>query len=327
MTLIKKPTVLILGGLILVVGLTAVWYRLRSHATSASVDTNLASSNSATSIAIAAQRPKATPESTSSTQRNWVVTRSTTATSASSIFLPPANTPIADVVLQLKAAAESGNPQAACRLGVELARCWHTDRLLNDPSFKGRSVNDEPAMLPLLDDQKLCAGVSTKDKNEAWRYLLQAAQAGNVAAMSKFALNPPLSTENFVSNIEGWQAVRDFGPQFLLTAIDRGDVRALYRAFFASFSGLGPGGESLLRKDAYQALVYGKALLPLVVPTDAGQIQKTISNLEITLSPSQVVGAELAAAKLRQASFSNVSSPTDVTGDSAFVEPLRCALN
>ena len=145
--------------------------------------------------------------------------------------------------------------------------------------------------------------------------------------MTKFALNPPLSTENFVAHIEGWQAVKDFGSQFLLTAIDRGDVRALYRGFFASVTGLGPGGGSLLAKDSYQALVYGKTLLPLVNATDAQQIQTVIFGLEETLGSGRSAEAEIAAIKLRQASFANVASPVDVTSDSVFVEPLRCALN
>ena len=77
-------------------------------------------------------------------QRNWVAMKTDSiATNAPFVAMPPINTPVAEVVRQLRVSAESGNPQAACRLGIELTRCWHTDRLLNVPYIKERSSTDE----------------------------------------------------------------------------------------------------------------------------------------------------------------------------------------
>jgi hypothetical protein len=91
-------------------------------------------------------------------------------------------------------------------------------------------------------NEELCEGVSDELIDRGWRYLLNAALKGNVAAMDQFAVSPPLSHADVVSSLEGWTAYRDFGRTFMQRSIESGSVRALYLAFFSAASGLGPGG-------------------------------------------------------------------------------------
>lgn len=258
---------------------------------------------------------------------NWVSTTGTQPATALALTLPPIDTPIADVVRQLKAAAEAGNPQAACRLGVELSRCWKVDEIARHNTWQKREADADPYAEWSAAEQKRCTGVDAAIRADAWRYLLQAAKAGNVAAMAQFAIAPPLSSDKFLVSLGGWQAVRENGAQFLLTAIDNGDVRALNLAFFASFTGLGSGGESVLPKDGYRAAVYAKTLLPLVDAASAERLNKALVMLDTELGAAKMGEADTEAARLRQHSFSRVSEPIDTHSDVGQIDPLRCALN
>lgn len=87
----------------------------------------------------------------------------------------PAGTPISMLLDRLKAAADSGDRDAACRVGMELARC----------SAGAPMVAATTSGAVLMQPQ--CAGVSPTDLQSAPRYLAQAAAAGSDAARRALA--------------------------------------------------------------------------------------------------------------------------------------------
>lgn len=88
--------------------------------------------------------------------------------------LPP-GTPISMLLDRLKAAADAGDRDAACRVGLELTRC----------SAGAPMVAAMTSGAVLMQPQ--CAGVSPSDLQSASRYLAQASAAGSDAARRALA--------------------------------------------------------------------------------------------------------------------------------------------
>ncbi len=89
---------------------------------------------------------------------------------------PLANgTPLSTVLDRLKAAADSGDSGAACRVGLELLRC-----------AAGAPLVTATTSGPVI-TQAQCAGMSPSDRESAPRYLAQAAAAGSEAARRALA--------------------------------------------------------------------------------------------------------------------------------------------
>jgi len=84
-------------------------------------------------------------------------------------------TPVSTVLDRLEAAADSGDSEAACRVGLELMHCA-TGAPLVTATSSGPVVT-----------QTQCAGVSPVERQSASRYLAQAAAAGNDAARRALA--------------------------------------------------------------------------------------------------------------------------------------------
>lgn len=191
--------------------------------------------------------------------------------------LPPPGTKVIDVVAQLKADADRGEPRAACRLGAELTRCWQIQQRLaarNLALSRSDSKLQDPASAV---DEELCEGVTASQTDNAWRYLLTAALAGSAAAMSQFLVAPPLSTLG--GSAQGWSAYQQYYEDFLDRSIRRGDVRALYTGYFAAETGMGAGGRGVQLQDPRRALVFGLALLPLVDMRTSQQIQAALPHV------------------------------------------------
>jgi hypothetical protein len=261
-------------------------------------------------------------------QRNWIEPpRTSVGATATTHYsqLPPTNLPVVEVLRQLRPAADAGNPVASCRLGIELARCWRAD-LVSSSTTLADSVRQSEGALQFATDERLCEGISAADRGSAWRYLLAAAQSGNVAAMTKFALDPPLSTSTFVEDLEGWQALKQYGGQFLLSSIEAGDPYALYRAFFSAATGLGPGGATLLPQDATLSVIYGRVLVSILPPSEASRISVSLEQIESKLSATQLASASVQADALRKRAFARQLLQA-FSDDHGYVDPTRCELN
>lgn len=234
--------------------------------------------------------------------------------------LPPPNTKVRDVVAQLKADADRGEPHAACRLGAELTRCWQVQQRLamrNSALSRSDSKLQDSASAA---DQDLCDGVTGSETGDAWRYLLTAALAGSGPAMSQFLVSPPLAAQD--GSADGWSAYRQHYQDFLDRSIQRGDVRALYAGFFAAETGMGPGGRGVRGKDPYQSLVYGLALLPLVDTRTSQQIQAVLPNLMAQVPDPSTASQE---ATLLGSRYFGGRTPENVGSALGAVRPEACS--
>ena len=83
---------------------------------------------------------------------------------------PASGNPVAADLSRLRAAADAGDRDAACRVGVALARCASAPSLVT-ATTRG----------PVLSNVE-CAAASPQDREAATRYLSQAAAAGSAAA-------------------------------------------------------------------------------------------------------------------------------------------------
>lgn len=251
--------------------------------------------------------------------------------------LPPLGTPVKDVIVQLTADAEAGAPAAACRIGAELARCWQTrdllrvrdqqlSRLAGLPANSGEAqrINAMAAGISARtkDDKAICDGVSDDQMDGGWRYLLSAALSGNAAAVEQFVVNPPLSHGDVLTSLEGWTAYRDFAPTLLQRAIESGSVRALYLGFFSAGTGLGPGGQSIVPRDPYQAIVYGQAALPLVDPNSAQMIRNAMPGLQAEAGGRAPTATQEGEA-LRRRFFAS-GNTKNVSSDVGRANPAQC---
>lgn len=162
----------------------------------------------------------------------------------------PADLPLREVAARLQAAADLGDPQAACRLGVALAQCPR----LEDFTL-GRPASDRQ----IAEYHARCDGLPAHLQGQAWRYLVSAAEAGSVPAMTQFALDPGLSRADPALDLDGWIAYRDKGPAILWQAIQAGEKFALQSAFLSAKTGASSFGRPAQR-DSYQAMVFGTAL-------------------------------------------------------------------
>jgi len=248
--------------------------------------------------------------------------------------LPPQNTKVKEVIAQLREDADRGVPQAACRLGEELMRCWRVkqqaairDQILSrvtsaDTANANATTQAADIASSIQKDKDLCEGVSTAEGDDAWRYLLRAALGGSAAAQAQFAINPPLSVEDPVGSLDGWGAYRQYSPQFLRSSIQAGNVRAMYLAYFSAATGIGPGGQAIGGQDPYQALVYAQALLPLVDSQTAQQIQRQLPALQAAV-PAQATQTAQEAHDLRTKYFGG-KEPTDVSSQVGAINPTAC---
>jgi hypothetical protein len=119
--------------------------------------------------------------------------------------LPDSELNLASIYGELKTRADAGNSKAACRLGVQLVRCFYNkefdERLKRNAAAenlrRGGDVQDIPDidMLDLqaefksahLNANRVCKGLDKRQLDERMQYLRQAAYAGVPEAMINYA--------------------------------------------------------------------------------------------------------------------------------------------
>jgi len=254
------------------------------------------------------------------------------------VVLPPEGVPAAKVIAELRAAADHGNPSAGCRVAAEIIHCRDVRQQLGELQAmeadlaKSRNPQDSALLSKQLENltntlrpqQASCEGVSDLDYGQSWRYLWQAAQAGNVAAMSKFVRDPGLSYDEPAAAAEGWASYQSAAPQLLWQAIQGGDVMALYQGWFSAASGLSAGGKGVFPRDPYTALVYGNAVLPLVDPRRQDNINRMNARLAAELTPAQALQAAGEGMSLRSKYFAG-AQPARETSNDGYMDPAKCA--
>jgi hypothetical protein len=203
--------------------------------------------------------------------------------------LPPANTPVAGSIEDLRRAAQSGDVRAACRLGFEFERC-HGLRAQRASIATFRDLSERPGvgaelarryaaiaerdLARLQEVQKLCEGVSAKDAAEGWRYELQAARAGYGPAMVRFASRQALADQDPVVALEGFAAFRNEAPLFLQRAADLGYPEAYEQLAFSYVTGMDLGLG--VPRDAVKGVAYYTALMRVGTTDEVARLQRAV---------------------------------------------------
>lgn len=250
---------------------------------------------------------------------------------------PAEGTPVRDLLTMLRDAADQGVPQAACRLGIELIKCSRLRSALIALGEAQKAAAQAPKNTPeaarlmqratelsrnQADDNRACSGVEREDVAEAWRYIFTAANAGSVAAMSRFVRDPGLAPGD-PDAAEGWSAYRQAAPDLLRTAIKRGDVRALYQAWAFAFTGQAPGGTEVFARDPDKALQYGTAALDLLDASRAAKVRAVDDKVAREIGNERADAARKEGEKLRAASFAGAKPPY-WTADDGVTELADC---
>lgn len=249
----------------------------------------------------------------------------------------PTGTPVAAVIAALRADADSGNREAACRLGLELARCAALDgtakrirdkidiaiRQQGTPVGDQAKLESEKMTADLKLEESYCATVPPDYAREAWRYVYQAAGSGSVTAMAAFVRTPPMQHLDLADSAEGWMRYKTEAPQLLWGAIQGGDVAALYTGWFNAASGLSAGGRNVFQRDPYMAIVYGTAAQTLVAPLQSRKLQRNNATAAQEIGAQRAAQAAAEGEALRARYFSGVTTPGYVSENGA-VSATEC---
>jgi hypothetical protein len=258
---------------------------------------------------------------------------------AMDVVQPPPDTPVKEVLDQLRPAADLGNPQAACRVGIEMAHCLDLFQLArrnatydevaarfgaDSPQAPQAGASDAAAADELARGRVRCQGVPETDLANAWRYLWEAAAAGNIAAASRFARDPGLRFKEAATDAEGWAIYRDHAPEALAEAVNGGDVMAAFAGAFSLASGLSYGGKDVFRRDPYAAYVYAFAVLPYLDALRQRIIENVIAQAASTLGPDRVLQAQQDATALAAKLASAGAAPLTGGNDDGASNPIDC---
>lgn len=238
------------------------------------------------------------------------------------VIQPDPGTPLRQLETLLRPAADQGDARAACRLGIELARCarLNMDKAMLDSAQQdlARAAGESATRLAqevqqltraLVDTQNRCSDVSQDSIRNAWRYVYNAAAAGNVAAMSRFVRDPGFEAGN-ADDAEASNAYARNAGDFLLRAIEGGDVRALYQAWYSASSGRSRGMLKAFPREPDKALQYGTVAANLVDPRRATLIARSNETIAREIGPARARTALREAEKLRTAYFAH-AQPVD----------------
>jgi hypothetical protein len=234
------------------------------------------------------------------------------------MVLPPKDAPLAVEMPALVRAARQGDVGAMCRLSFELNRCFNqvkelrrseargTDDLLERSESGADPQATELRMRTLAgltaDRERLeaiCAGVTPRRGLEPWRLLRDAARAGHVPSMVRFAKDPPFDHQRILADLDALDAYRADAGAMLRRADALGDPRAGYFLFWAY-----NGNSSLLTatgqvaEDPRLALAYALAISPSADSRHRVILSQQEARIRRKLSTSDQREAERLAARL-----------------------------
>jgi hypothetical protein len=245
---------------------------------------------------------------------------------AASYVLPPQDVPLADVLPGLEAAARAGNLQAKCRLAFELRRCGSERAWLRDyyEEIADRVLYaDEPALdhslrehargeQQMAEYERICRGVSAPPDLRPWRLWHDAARAGHVPSMLRFASGVPGGMHGGNQDLEVLATWRDESIGFLQRAAEAGDGWAAYQLFWG-YAG-NAGFPTYHVQDDRKALVYALALRGAGDAPTAKNLTEGAARLRRRLPATDVHAAELEAARLAARFAHLVGAEVDLRG-------------
>lgn len=194
---------------------------------------------------------------------------------ASKVVLPALNAPLTGIYDSLQSAAMQGDAMAACRLSYELNRCGRLEdferAIANQEANMALLPNDSSSratLTKMLDtlretvekDKPVCVGFAREKTLDAWKYALMAAQSGHIPSMMHFVRRHDIGLDLGapVDVAEGWVAYKQYAPDLLQSAVDRGNPNAFE---YAAFMHLRPGDNwRLMPFDPVKGVAYYMAL-------------------------------------------------------------------
>lgn len=196
------------------------------------------------------------------------------------LVLPPPDTPVVDLIAQLKPRADRGSVQAACRLGAELQRCSRAAIMADSADLitrSGRPTRDSmKAAERLLRESeaaaRTCAGVTAAQLRDTFRYQAISFDGGTPAMQRWLAHRPALDAGDFLSDLDGWKAYRGRAIAYARTALRRREVTDLAHLVFMHLpeGTLGLPGLARIRDDVtFVALVDAAQLNEIQVTPNA----------------------------------------------------------
>ncbi len=218
--------------------------------------------------------------------------------------LPPANTPIAEILDMLKKRADVGDGKAACRLSIELLRCRQAktmSKYMLDPSsvsdmFEGQLSNKEKLLvdngqdeqrLKLLEKNKSCRNISDRQYDQIFKYLRQAAYSGEPDALIPYIDGLGLANGGDFSVIRGreFDIWRQDALNLAQSALHQGVPESVWM-LSNGYSQDGSLFSGLVENDPYQAEVMSQlyfrvfAVTPAVVVNNLTPEQNALAGVQ-----------------------------------------------
>lgn len=169
----------------------------------------------------------------------WVPPATPMAAAEAAAPLPPLDAPLAETFDALLERMRRGDARAACRLSLDLARCFqHAEHgrwgrtfereavRAQDPARASRLIDNAAHMQEMRQRNDLfCAGVAAEQLE--WSFPAQLAAARWNPGMRVWAASAPaLDQLNFLADLEGWEQYRAVALPWLLEAGLAGDPAA-----------------------------------------------------------------------------------------------------
>lgn len=271
--------------------------------------------------------------------------------------LPDLQLPLRDVLSDLRARANAGEPDAACRLAAEMEYC---DRIATQLTSISEAIKSTNVRLPqgtrmtpelqatirqtqqtmaagaerMLEESAHCEGVPAVSANQRLQYWRTAAVGGNVVAMRHYAVGNAFRMNETLENLDNLRVYRREAETFAKRAVAAGDLSTVL-ALAAAHNPAQPGRRYLLAQavtpDRPQALalyLYAQSLMrdEARFATLRSFIDQTVRNLEQDLDATSLARARAQAADhMRAQPTLSASVQGAVFGHTRDVERHECA--
>ena len=253
----------------------------------------------------------------------------TNVASLSPAALPPTTSPLVEHIDELETRAKRGDAKAACRLALDLELCAQRQMLEDSEEFFiraaakfGNSSTDartaeviQSTAERLARANAVCEGLPEERVSQRWRDLLRAAELGVPDAVAGFAGETPLSQEQFLDQLDGWNAFKNDVPAMLQRAALAGHPSSMYllQRIYAGLPAM-TGGYQPFPPDSRKAAIYAMVLLRFADASTASSLAKDIAKFRATAAPASFAQAEAEAANLFDARFANTPSRDFASG-------------
>lgn len=190
--------------------------------------------------------------------------------------LPAADAALSTTLPMLESRSKSGDAAASCRIALDAVACLefaNASEVIGDmegmAAHREGDIGDDVAFISRLEARRqraeaLCRGIDpTWGEQNAWRYMLRAAQQGDMRMAVRFATEPPMDRQRFLEHPDAWRAYAEHARKLLETAGERGEITAWYylQQAYAGRPVL-IGMTDAIRADPEKAAYYAMVLRP-----------------------------------------------------------------